>query len=442
MRALHVPFCFYPDAVGGTEVYVAALCRALAAAGVEPLIAAPAEAPAAYRHDGLEVRRFAIGARVGHLRELYDGAGDPQANAGFAALLDADRPDLVHLHAFNRGASLGMVAAAQARGIPVAFSYHLPGVTCQRGTLLRWGAEPCDGALRAHRCASCSLHSQGLPRPASLVLGHLPRPAGRALGRLGLRGGLWTALQMPELIAARHRAVAELIARCDAIVALCAWARDLLLRLGAPPGRLALSRHAIDYDAPPPQPRPAGGPLRVAFLGRLYPLKGADVLIRAVRARPELDLRLDLYGVTQEEHSARYRAELLRLAAGDPRVRLLPPAPNRAVVALLAGYDLLAVPSQCLETGPLVVLEGFAAGLPVLGSNLGGVAELVRDGVDGALVEPADPAAWAAALARLAADRPALARLRAGVRPPRRMAEAAAEMRDLYAGMLAGRAIA
>ena len=91
------------------------------------------------------------------------------------------------------------------------------------------------------------------------------------------------------------------------------------------------------------------------------------------------------------------------------------------VVSVMAEYDLIAVPSRWLETGPLVVLEAFAAGVPVLGSNLGGIAELVRDGVDGILVAPNDAAAWAVAIGRLVEDRNVIDALRCGIAPPRTM---------------------
>ena len=432
MRVLHVPFCFYPDPVGGTEIYVANLCRALGDVGVQTLIGAPASAPASYRHEGLDVRRFAIGAHVEHVRDLYSGAGDATATAQFAALLDTEQPDIVHLHAFNRGASLDMLAAARLRSIPAVFTYHLPGVTCQRGTLLRWGAVPCDGQLRPHRCASCTLHGLGLPMAASQLLGRVPRTAGRGIAALGLQGKAWTALQMPALIDARKQSLRALLAACARVVVLCAWAEQLLVTNGARREQLLLSRHGITYTLVAPRLYLDSPELRVAFVGRMYPIKGADVLIRAMRARPELPVRLDLYGVTQEEQSVCYLAWLRQLAEGDARISFFEPVPNSEVIGLLAGYDLLAVPSQWLETGPLVVLEAFAAGTPVLGSRLGGIAELVRDGIDGLLVEPASVQLWAKALAMLAQDRPRLAQLRAAVRPPRTMAIVATEMRVLY----------
>jgi glycosyltransferase involved in cell wall biosynthesis len=89
-----------------------------------------------------------------------------------------------------------------------------------------------------------------------------------------------------------------------------------------------------------------------------------------------------------------------------------------------------------------VVLEAFAAGIPVLGSNLGGIAELVTDGVDGVLVEPDSVDDWARTLARLADNPVALAALRAGVRPPRRLSVVASEMRKVYDNVLGVRGAA
>jgi glycosyltransferase involved in cell wall biosynthesis len=89
-----------------------------------------------------------------------------------------------------------------------------------------------------------------------------------------------------------------------------------------------------------------------------------------------------------------------------------------------------------LETGPLVALEAFAAGVPVLGANLGGIAELVRDGVDGILVAPDDPVAWATTIRQLADNRQVIGVLRTGIAPPRTMDGPADDMAKLYAVIL------
>jgi glycosyltransferase involved in cell wall biosynthesis len=147
-------------------------------------------------------------------------------------------------------------------------------------------------------------------------------------------------------------------------------------------------------------------------------------------------VELDVYGVVQGSSGEAYVRRLDALAAGDHRIRFHAPVTRSAVIPTIARHDLLAVPSQWLETGPFVVLEAFAAGVPVLGSDLGGIAELVSHAVDGILIEPASLRAWSDALARLAGDPGLLARLKAGVRPPRRMEAVAREMHELYRELL------
>src|ERR1700687_1531550 len=128
VKLAHVPFTFAPDPIGGTEIYVEALARNLTSWGIDSVILAPSSNGKSQRYDynGLCVRRYRIAPSSDKmLRELY-GAGDPAAAAEFGQILDEERPDAVHLHAFSRGVSLLMVRAAKRRGIPVFFTYHTP----------------------------------------------------------------------------------------------------------------------------------------------------------------------------------------------------------------------------------------------------------------------------------------------------------------------------
>lgn len=427
--------------MGGTEVYAEALAERLKAHDIESVVVAPGGENAASECRGLRVRRYALGAKVTDPSELC-GEGDETAVANFERVLDEEQPDLVHLHAQTRGVSLRCLRAARRRRIPVVYTYHTPTATCQRGTLLRWGTEICEGVMHARDCTACALHGRGLPRPGAVLLAALPEAVSALPGRVGLRGGIWTGVRMRELVALRQRCARAFLAEADHIVAVCEWVRAVLLRNGVPPDKITLSRQGLcQEDTPQPSAvsrRPSAGnpPLRVAFLGRLDPTKGVDVLVRAVRAAADLRITVDIFGVAQGAAGGRYAEQLREVAAGDARITFQAPLPASEVVARLREYDLLAVPSQWLETGPLVVLEAFAAGVPVLGSRLGGIAELVREDVDGILVEPASVAAWTAALQVLAADPERRMRLRSGIRPPRTMTTAAAEMAALYQQLL------
>jgi len=418
-------------------VYVQSLASQLQASGIHVLVAAPGKQNAAYLHAGLEVRRFAINDKISDLRTLY-GAGDPIAAEHFGHILDDEQPDLVHLHAFTRGASLLVMREAKERGLPVVFTYHTPTVSCQRGTLLRWGTEICDGRLDLQICTQCTLHGLGMNRLVSLVIGSLPPQVGKTISKTGRSRGIWTALRMSELVQMRQDACRSLLREVDHIVVLCRWTHDLLLRNGVPESKMTISPHGLAYshdDDTVPQPITFSLPFRIAFFGRLDPTKGPDTLIKALRQVPALPIELHLYGIVQDGGSDAYLRQLHTLADTDPRITFLPAVPGDQVIPILKTYHALAVPSRWLETGPLVVLEAFAAGIPVLGSRLGGIAELVTHERDGLLVAPDSVNDWVVALTRIV-DQPDLyAHLRDGVRPPRRIEQVSNEMLELYARM-------
>lgn len=426
--------------MGGTEIYVEGLVRQQRLSGMESIVAAPATLEATYLHHDIRVRRFPVTEVVEDIREMY-AEGDILAAEGFGKILESERPDLVHLHAFTRGTSLRLVRETKRRGLPVVFSYHTPTVSCQRGTLLRWGTEACDGIVEARLCSACVLHGLGLNQHLCGVAASLPSGVGRILRSAGLSGGVWTALRMSELVALRHAAFRSLMTEVDHVVALCQWVKDLLLRNGVPAEKITVSRQGVwqsnGHAARPSGPTRTTGPrLRILFLGRIDPTKGAHVLIEALRAAPQIPVELDIYGVVQSEAAVAYLARLKQIAGGDRRVTFRNAIPGEQVVGLMRNYDMLAVPSQWFETGPMVVMEAFAAGLPVIGSNLGGIAELVTHGVNGLLLEPRSAHKWCQALEALCRDPELVATLRNGIRRPRSIADVATDMSKLYAGLL------
>jgi glycosyltransferase involved in cell wall biosynthesis len=435
MKVLHVPFHYFPDAVGGTEIYTAALAERLQALGVQVAIAAPGPEPARYTDRGIAVYRYGFTNNPPDVSMLY-GDGDHEAARQFGALLHDVQPDLVHLHAMSPAVSLNVLREIKQRGIPAVFTCHIPGITCSRGTLLRNGAAVCDGMWALAKCSSCVLQGRGLPLVVARPLGSLPVAVGRGIASLGFSGPVATALRMTELQSRRQQSLAEFLDRVDRIVVVSGWLRDMMLANGIPTDKLVLSRHGSTSTLAPctTEGRPPGGRLRVVFIGRLNPAKGAHVLLDALSQHPELPVDLDVFGIVQDDEE--YVSALRRQASKDLRVRLLAPLSNDSVVPALRRYDVLAVPSLWMETGPLVVYDAFDAGLAVVGSRRGGIAELVQEDRNGLLVDPANPSAWGTALARLCNEPGLLAALRAGVRPSRTMDEVAAEMLRVYRGLL------
>lgn len=173
------------------------------------------------------------------------------------------------------------------------------------------------------------------------------------------------------------------------------WDRLKLVRCGIEPDR---------YDTAPRAEHPGN---TILFIGRLAAVKGVVLLLDAVSAlqRRHPDLSQMLVGdgpegdVLREQASARGLSQTVRFAGQ---------LDENAVADALAGADMLVLPSFA-EGVPVVLMEAMASRLPVVATRVGGVAELVEDGVSGILVPPGDVEALIAAMDRLLGD-PALRR--------------------------------
>jgi glycosyltransferase involved in cell wall biosynthesis len=220
----------------------------------------------------------------------------------------------------------------------------------------------------------------------------------------------------------------------DVVVTLSEWSRTVLIQNGIAESKIMRLHHWLPSarDAQSSPIDVASVPLKVAFLGRAVRVKGADTLIRAVLQIPDVQIEVHLYGVAQDANDEGYWAELKSLATHDPRIKFLPSVANEKIISLLKGYHVLAMPARWVENRPLVLLESIAAGTPIVGSDLGGIAELVSHMKDGLLVEPENVSDWANALCLCAEDRNLLSRLRNGIRVPREKVDVAQEMANLY----------
>jgi glycosyltransferase involved in cell wall biosynthesis len=408
MKVLHVPFCYYPDKVGGTEIYVQALCRDLITQGVDCIVASPGEKSESLEWNRIPVRKFAISNQIQDVSDLY-GDGDDLAAQEFDKILIDDKPDLVHLHAHTRAISLKLVNKIKARNLPVVFTYHTPTITCQRGTMLRWGDKECDGLMEPMRCTECSLQGKGLNKTLSQSLARIPVGLSSTIGKWAGKSKLGTALRTRELVSKRHSSVKEFLGKMDHIIAVCQWVFDALVINGIPTEKITLCRQELTQDSLQETDERTiteefvsdrSKATKLVFLGRLDPTKGVDLLIRALQLIPEHPVTLDIYGVSQGAGGIAYESQLRSIVAQDNRIQFRQPVPSGEIIKTLRQYDALMVPSRWMETGPLVVLEAFAAGIPVIGSNLGGIRELVTNGMNGLLVDSPTTLAWGEAIVK------------------------------------------
>jgi glycosyltransferase involved in cell wall biosynthesis len=205
----------------------------------------------------------------------------------------------------------------------------------------------------------------------------------------------------------------------------------LLLANGIGEGKIEVSHYGIDISGIRREDRPFSPPLRVGFVGTLAPHKGCDVLIRAFRELPpELDATLDIYG--NLERFKPFVEELRNLAKGDGRINFAGPFARDEVGRVLSGMDVLVVPSRWYENGPGVIFEAFAAGVPVVATDLGGMSEFVKHERDGLLFGLEDARDLARQLRRLIEEPGLLEKLRSGIEPVKTVQQNVDELETLY----------
>jgi glycosyltransferase involved in cell wall biosynthesis len=199
-------------------------------------------------------------------------------------------------------------------------------------------------------------------------------------------------------------AVREACSAVDVFLAPSRFLRQKYLDFGIPPQRLRWWPYGVESRHYPPRP-PAPGPgIRFGYLGTWIPPKGLHLLIEAFEGIPNPDASLHIHGhhVPYPEHDD-YLARLQGLVR-SPRVRFEGGYENAEVGRVLGGIDVLVVPSIWFENAPLTIQEAIRAGVPVITSDLGGMRELVQDGVNGLRFRPRDVSDLRAKMMRFVDD--------------------------------------
>lgn len=325
---------------GGPVDHALDVAEALASAGHESHVAGPAGAAG-----GRGPALAAAGVRWHPVdaRSKVDLAGARRV----ARVVSQVRPDV--LHAQDRRAGLFGRVAARALGVPSIYTLH--GVP--------------DGL-------------------AGLVPGNVAVAGAGRRTRLGcLTGERWVARATGSLV----------VTPCAAV------GRYAVDAVGLPARRVRVVPNGVvvpPFPAKTPGHGRDGDPVHVVWVGVFQPVKRLPLLVDAVARCPEVELTL----VGDGPERTGVERQIRRLGLRE-RVRLTgflsDPTPE------LAGADLAVLPSAA-EACPMALLQAMALGVPVLASRAGGIPEIVRDGVDGWLVDTADVAAWEVALRKLAGD--------------------------------------
>jgi glycosyltransferase involved in cell wall biosynthesis len=406
LKILLVTHGFPPHQTAGTEGYTADLGVELVRRGhvVRVFTAHKDIGQPDYRVIGREWESLLVFELTNNLfhDDFVETYANPRVEREFEALVAEFRPDVVHVQHLLY-LSTGCIRAAKAAGASVVFTLHDFWLQCPRlGQRVHADGGVCD-TIDFERCGTCLARykwkNSRLERTVGGIIATLRTGTGIDLAPLAraTRKRLHDAPPAPPARtedadarlmadAARERTARiqrDVVPAVDLFVAPSRFLRGrFVTEWNLAPERIEHVRFGIDRHVVR-RPRAPGAPLRVAFVGSLVPLKGAHVLVAAwarLDAAQRRKGELVLYGPAR--HHPEYQAELAR-AASQCGAQLGGVLEREQVAVVLAGTDLLVVPSLWFENAPLVILEALATRTPLLVSDLGGMAELVEPGVHG-----------------------------------------------------------
>ncbi len=388
---MKIIFClnhFLPERLAGIEIYTLNLAQSLQAKGVNVLVLIPnfdSQVNDCYLFENIRVIRYAEPGEEN--RAIIMGRVAPSGLGEFIKIVEKEQPDILHFQELAAGRGIGNfhVQAAADLDIKILTTFHLSTYSCFTGNLMFKEHTICDGIIRQKRCTACAYHGKRITGVQASILELLSN----FLYKSGADSRSWnsklgTALAFPFVIDKLKKDLLQLADRCERIIVYTHWYQKILEINGVSSERISYCKQGIPPKVLPLGERQCAIPLRVIFVGRISQFKGVHLLIEAVKSLPTADIKVDIFGPVTEDSYGAYCKELSAPLDNVNWKGMIAPG---KVVETIAGYDLLCLPSTFSEMGPLVIQEAYAAGIPVLASNVYGNAEQVIDGKSGWLFE-------------------------------------------------------
>jgi glycosyltransferase involved in cell wall biosynthesis/SAM-dependent methyltransferase len=443
LRILLAVHCFLPKYSSGTEILTRDTGLEMLRRGheVHVLTVDPAAHGKSvdvrhedYDYRGLKVHALALPrwrSVLDMLKSEYDNELVAEHVRRYVGLL---KPDAVH--AFHLSHLSGSVIEAfRELGVPVVFTPTDFWSICVMSTLRKPSGElstgPDEISSNCLECRGVETFLAEAERPEAADKQEFYREiAESALARLE---GEHPNMALVRTVLARTEFLRKRFNAVDAILAPTEFMRRTLAANGIDPALITVSPYGIDTSdfRCAGRPNPDSGGLRIGYMGTIHPQKGLDVLLRAFKKLPRnRGVTLRICG--ELKWYPDYACEVYDLADQDPRINFAGSFPNEQMTDELNKIDVLVVPSTWYENAPLVIYSAFAAGIPVVASNLGGMAEAVRHEENSLLFEPGDPEDLARQLGRLIEEPGLLEKLGKNAGDARSVEDSVDEMLGLY----------
>ncbi len=369
----------------------------------------------------------------------------------FEHFLDVINPDIVHFQHLVR-LSASMIEIAKRRRIPTILTLHDFWFLCPQIQLLTNDNQICSGRDSNAKCANCekifyiygklqsseTCHDSRAnffkypPEPLKTVKKLVPSKIKTALKEKFFKTHSATASITPDMIAKRSRFLRNILGKVDIILAPSRFLIEKFIDYGVAKNRIVHLDHGINHRPLVNFSKERSDKFRFGFLGGVSEHKGIDVLVEAFSRIKGDNVALSIFGA----HHKSYLGKLTRKIKTDSRITFYGPFNNRNISSVFSNIDVLVYPSIWYENQPIAILEALLAKIPVITSNLGGMAELVQDRVTGLLFEAANPEDLSQKMVSLINNPQLLRRLSETPRQVKTMEKNAEEINEIYDSLL------
>ena len=333
---------YYPNIVGGAEKTTQLLAEELLKNNLSVAVISSAKQRSVGKVNGIKVYYiplknlywpFSKQQRPGWQRTLWHmiDSYNPFMAREVGKIVDQERPDLVHTHTLT-GFSVATWKAVKKRGLPLVHTIQDYYLLCPRSNMFRGGANCVKS------CRACSLFSQPKQGLSALVDHVVP---------------------VSKFVQDRHSGTHYFNGAGSSVI----------------PNPAPACREPVKS--------PSRGALTCGFLGQLTPNKGIEDLLREFAPIEPGAAALLVAGTGKDDY-----VNFLRQTYGRPNIQFLGFVPPRK---LFDQIDVLIVPSLWHDPCPLVILEAYSFGIPVIAARRGGIPEEVEEGKTGFLFEPSQP---------------------------------------------------
>jgi glycosyltransferase involved in cell wall biosynthesis len=377
LKILFVLNSFFPEQKAGTEQYVLSLIQGLNQKSIDCAVLIPTNTQIEnYIYEGISVFTFPISANISRTERI--GMPTRKSRLIFKETVSSFSPQIVHFQNFNRSIPSYYLKLVKRLGIKTLYTPHLAGSLCLRSDFIQNSKSQCSTELEYQKCLNCYSEVNGINSKLFQFLTKVRFPK-------ILTKGFALLYTEPFLFKLKKMELENIKKYADGVIAIAPWIQKAfslnkvqtnLIRTGIQ--EIQISNEKLFTQTLP---------IQLIYVGRIYPLKGLDVFLEALS-----NLRIDeikdfnITIISPDFPNDDYAKKCVDICRKFNQINLKYDLTQSEVREEMNHAHAIIVPSQS-EVAPLVVLEALSMKLPVIGSKIPAITDLISHEENGFLFE-------------------------------------------------------